>query len=145
MGCRRIGQGVGINKAEVQGVGFKSGIVKGMCRLMPNHYSLGSHFYRIGLTDSNHCSCGADYQEINHVVWKCSEKGTARSDFCASLRAQEKPEKEYVRVVLVKLDLYRKLMFVSLKQAFALFTPNLTAHFERVTPRNVTANYNLAI
>lgn len=42
-------------------------------------------------------------QDINHVVWECTEYGIARSNFCT--KAQWKPEKEDIRGVLDKLDL----------------------------------------
>lgn len=96
---------------------------------MSNHYSLGSHFYRIGLTDSNRCSCGAGYQDINHVVWECPEYGIARSDLCASLRARGKPEKEDIKDVLGKFDHeYMKLVYDYLKQA------EIIVSFPRLVP-----------
>lgn len=84
---------------------------------MSNHYSLGAHFYRIGMADSNRCGCGGGYQDINHVVWECPEYVVARSDLCQSLRARGKSEQENIRDVLGKLDLdYMRLIYEFLKQ-----------------------------
>lgn len=35
--------------------------------------TLNAHLFRVGLSEGNLCVCGADYQDIDHVVWACDE------------------------------------------------------------------------
>lgn len=102
-------------KQWFKGLGMSRDFIRVMCRLMSNHYSLSAHTHRIGLSESNLCVCGVADQDIEHVVWGCSEHRGIRSELTETLRIQGKQQKP-VREVLAGLALeYMNLIYLFLK------------------------------
>ncbi|XP_062541669.1 uncharacterized protein LOC134219323 [Armigeres subalbatus] len=75
-------------RAWFRGEDLSRGFIRTMSRLMSNHYSLNAHLYRINLVDSNLCRCGAGYDDIDHVVWYCSENDASREQLLDTLVAR---------------------------------------------------------
>ena len=40
-------------------------------RCRSDHYNLNSSLFRIKLLDDPKCSCGAEIQDLNHIIWQC--------------------------------------------------------------------------
>ncbi|XP_062561782.1 uncharacterized protein LOC134225599 [Armigeres subalbatus] len=76
-------------RAWFRGEDLSRGFIRVMSRLMSNHYSLNAHLYRINLVDSNLCRCGAGYDDIDHVVWFCSENDASRERLLDTLVARD--------------------------------------------------------
>ena len=48
-------------------------------RARSNHYSLNGSLARVKLTQHANCPCGADVQDINHILWQCHLYESLRS------------------------------------------------------------------
>lgn len=49
-------------------------------RLRSDYYNLNESLSRKNYTDSPRCECGAERQDIDHVVLRCSQHDDARSE-----------------------------------------------------------------
>lgn len=58
-------------------------------RLRSNHYNLNESLSRENYIDSSHCKCGAERQDIDHVVFKCRQYDDARNELYRQLEALE--------------------------------------------------------
>jgi ribonuclease HI len=54
-------------------------------RIMLNHNRLNCHLNRFNIVESALCSCGEDYETVDHVLWCCPLRENGRSDFNARL------------------------------------------------------------
>lgn len=61
-------------------------------RLRSNYYNLNESMCRKSYIDSPRCECGAERQDINHLVLRCSLYDDAREDL---YRYFERKEVEY--------------------------------------------------
>ncbi|XP_058467696.1 uncharacterized protein LOC131440440 [Malaya genurostris] len=103
-------------KPWFKGMNVSRDFIRVMSRLMSNHYTFNAHLRRIGLVESNLCTCGDGYQDIEHVVWSCVEYRDARSKLLESLRARGRPPEVPVRDVLASRDSsYMLLIYQFLK------------------------------
>lgn len=61
-------------------------------RLRSNHYNLNESLSRKSYIDSPRCECGAEVQDINHLVLRCNLHDEAREEL---YRQFEREEVEY--------------------------------------------------
>ncbi|XP_058814360.1 uncharacterized protein LOC131678307 [Topomyia yanbarensis] len=92
-------------KAWFKGLDVSRNFIRVMSRLLPNHYTLNAHLRRIGIAEDNQCACGKGYEDIEHIVWSCTEYRESRSQLIDFLRARRKPPYVPVRDILVLRDL----------------------------------------
>jgi hypothetical protein len=69
-------------------------------RLISNHYICNSHLYRINIKDSNLCDCGEAYEDIDHIVFKCSRFILPRKKLIDIFKDLSRPIPESVRDIL---------------------------------------------
>lgn len=50
-------------------------------RLMSNHYICKCYLYRMNIIDSNICECNETYEDIDHIVFRCSRFNLPREQF----------------------------------------------------------------
>lgn len=53
-------------------------VVNMINRLRSNHFNLNDSLYRKGYIDSARCDCGAESQDIDHVIFRCNLNDDAR-------------------------------------------------------------------
>lgn len=67
----------------------KRGIATIINRLRANHYNLNESLARKGYIESAECECGAEYQNVQHVVMRCSQYDGERSKLYRELETME--------------------------------------------------------
>uniref|UniRef100_A0AAG5DTQ8 RNase H type-1 domain-containing protein n=1 Tax=Anopheles atroparvus TaxID=41427 RepID=A0AAG5DTQ8_ANOAO len=106
------------SKAWFRGLNQSSEFIRVMSRLMSNHYRLDAHLHRIHLVDSNICSCGNGYEDIEHAVWQCQELNACRENLLTALAAHGRQPQVPVRDVLaIRGIAYMKCIHDFIKQA----------------------------
>ncbi|XP_058807432.1 uncharacterized protein LOC131673441 [Phymastichus coffea] len=51
--------------------GYEREFITSVCRCRSNHISLNESLFKINVISDPKCECGADTQELNHIVWQC--------------------------------------------------------------------------
>jgi hypothetical protein len=56
-----------------------------LCRVLSNHTRLRHHLGRINIVDDMLCTCGQDYESVDHRLWYCQSYVIARVALFVSL------------------------------------------------------------
>lgn len=56
---------------------------------LTGHGKLGSYYYRFKIKDNPSCSCGAEVQTVDHVLFECSKLETERAKFISDMLSKK--------------------------------------------------------
>lgn len=65
-------------KPWYKGLKLKRDMFVFISRCRSNHYSLNQSLHRINVVDDPSCECGYECQDLNHVIWQCSQYNQQR-------------------------------------------------------------------
>uniref|UniRef100_A0ABD2XP96 RNase H type-1 domain-containing protein n=1 Tax=Trichogramma kaykai TaxID=54128 RepID=A0ABD2XP96_9HYME len=65
-------------------------------RIRANHYSLAESLHRKNMKDSPSCTCGAEYEDIDHVVFSCPRFARERISLMAQLKHYSQKNKSQI-------------------------------------------------
>lgn len=68
-------------------ISLERGLVNMINRLRANHYNLNESLFRKNYIDSPRCECGAESQDIDHVILRCVQHDDARNALYSQLEA----------------------------------------------------------
>lgn len=66
--------------------GLKREFITTMNRLRADHYNLGTSLAKIHVVDSPNCTCGFENQDIDHIVWNCTEYANQRNQLFEKIK-----------------------------------------------------------
>jgi ribonuclease HI len=73
------------------GLTYERNIITSISRLISNHNRTKSHLNRIGIVSTALCSCGDDYESVDHILWRCSLYQATRITLMQQMDCPEPP------------------------------------------------------
>lgn len=90
-------------------------------RLRANHYNLNESLGRKNFIDHMHCDCGAEYEDIHHVLFHCHFYKEARENMYKRLRKKSRFILILIKLLRDKIGMSYMAFIISFLKSTGLF------------------------